>query len=449
MQLLEKFLSESERTWKNGILNFLDFMNRAKEILNQIYRERGEYGLSGTNKDSNPHSPYKIIAIFLFNKEQTYHALTLLEQRWNELAGLQSDEHLYRASIAMQLAEFYISLNNTNEALKWLWLTYADDVLHGTTEGRAEQLLIGRFGVEKEELEKVEAIGKQHRERGEWSATEGLAEGIIKNFIEDNPNTSVENYFTNMNVRKAVILTALPVEYAAVRKYLTNIQEITHRMGTIYEVGKFVSDNQTWQVAIAVIGAGNSGAAAEGERAITYFNPEVALFVGVAGGIKDVTLGDIVIGEKIYGYESGKETQNFQARPNIGNSSYDLVQRARAEARKNDWLHRINHNNKLDSVPQAFIGPIAAGEKVIASNRSSIWDFLRSSYSDALAVEMEGRGFLAATHRNQPISAIVVRGISDLVEGKEDADRAGWQTIAASHAAAFSFQMLSNLVNAN
>jgi nucleoside phosphorylase len=240
----------------------------------------------------------------------------------------------------------------------------------------------------------------------------------------------------------AVVLTALPVEYLAVRAYLSDLQEKVHDSGTIYEQGKFRSDAQVWDVGIVEIGAGNSGAALEAERAIAYFKPEVILFVGVAGGIKDVAIGDVVASTKVYGYESGKAEKVFKPRPEIGLAAYDLEQRARAEARKGDWLRRIA---VTEVVPRVFVAPIAAGEKVVASTQSGVYEFLRSNYGDVVAVEMEGFGFFEAARANQKVLAMVIRGISDLIDKKTSADQGGSQEIAAKNASAFAFEMLSKI----
>ncbi|PSB33709.1 response regulator [Stenomitos frigidus] len=245
---------------------------------------------------------------------------------------------------------------------------------------------------------------------------------------------------------RAVILTALAVEYLAVRHYLTDLQEEMHPQGTIYERGKFVENGQAWEVGIAEVGAGNAGAAVEAERAIAHFQPDILFFVGIAGGVKDVAIGDVVAATKVYAYESGEVEKQFFTRPALGLSTHALVQRARAEARKGEWLQRLT--TSPISQPHAFIAPIAAGEKVIASKESEIFNFVRASYNDAIAVEMEGFGFLSAAFAYPNIKAIVIRGISDLIKDKNANDPAEGteeerQQKASCNASAFAFEILA------
>jgi nucleoside phosphorylase/Tfp pilus assembly protein PilF len=247
----------------------------------------------------------------------------------------------------------------------------------------------------------------------------------------------------------ALVITTLPVEYLAVRSHLVDLREEMHSQGTIYERGKFAAIGQMWDVGIAEVGAGNAGAAVEAERAIAYFKPNIMFFVGIAGGIKDVEIGDVVAATDVYAYEIGRvEGQAFLTRPKTGSSAYTLVQRAKSEARKGEWLQRLSQSGSLQ--PRVFVAPIAAGEKVIASKESEIFKFIRVSYNDAVAVEMEGFGFLQAAFAYPNIQAIVIRGISDLIKDKNLQDpKKGTedqrQREASHNASAFAFEVLAKL----
>jgi len=56
---------------------------------------------------------------------------------------------------------------------------------------------------------------------------------------------------------------------------------------------------------------------------------------------------------------------------------------------------------------------------------------------------MEGFGLLDAARANQQVSALVIRGISDLIYNKAEADKEGYQEIAACNASAFAFGLLA------
>lgn len=101
------------------------------------------------------------------------------------------------------------------------------------------------------------------------------------------------------------------------------------------------------------------------------------------------------------------------------------------------------HSSLPDPTPCAYIGALAAGERVVSSTQSAVYHQIKATYGDALAIEMEGHGFLQAVHANHDMHGLVIRGISDLIDHKTAADADGSQIRAASHAAAFAFQILA------
>src|SRR6266699_161907 len=228
---------------------------------------------------------------------------------------------------------------------------------------------------------------------------------------------------SNGNQGTVVILTALPVEFEAVRAYGEHWQEVECK-GTLYERSIFSTEVWSWRVIIAQIGAGNVGAALEVERAITCFHPDVVFFVGVAGGVKDVEIGDVVVATKVYSYESGKATEGeFLSRQDVDKTNHRLIHYAKDVEQNNDWMKRIKGGvATLQTPSKVFFGAIASGEKVIASARSDLGQLLRSVYNDTLALEMEAGGVLKAIHANGNIPALVIRGISDLLDNKAAAD---------------------------
>jgi len=147
----------------------------------------------------------------------------------------------------------------------------------------------------------------------------------------------------------------------------------------------------------------------------------------------------------MYGYDSGKDDETgFRPRPEVKNAAHDIEQRGRTLPKSDGWKKRLNPELEHKS-PRVFVAPIAGGERVVASTRSPTAEFLRKHYSDVLAVEMEGRGFLEAANLNSLVIAGVVRGISDLLSGKEQADQSGSQRVAADAASAAAFEILHGL----
>lgn len=251
-------------------------------------------------------------------------------------------------------------------------------------------------------------------------------------------------------MRKPIlILTALEVERHAVEKHLQNKETIAHpTTGTDYSKGSYVCNGATLEVIVARTDQTNVNAAIETERAIEQFDPEYAFFVGVAGGLKDVKVGDIVIGQDVYGFERGKaEEHNFKPRPKFGASTYALERAAGAYAKSEDWKQKASQllNQEFAPVISTFTGTIASGEKVDASIDSDLHHFLLQNASHALAIEMEGLGFLEVCRMRPAVKTLLLRGISDLVDKKGEMDAKGSQPYASANVAAFLFGLLGQL----
>lgn len=288
--------------------------------------------------------------------------------------------------------------------------------------------------LEAEESVACKGCGVEFESLDQWKAARRFRM-TDRGLAEANPNPPTVS---------AVILTALSLELAAVIPHLENVNE-ERESGTIYKVGSFCGHHVDWRIAAAITEAGGGNAAAAAERAITRFEPAVALFVGIAGGLSEQGMkwGDVVAATEIYNYEWGVERAEFQQRQKSAGAAHSLRQQAHHVALGDAWRQRSSAEQINGQPPDVVVEPIAAGEKLIRDSGSTVYERLRKDLDKAVAVEMEGHGFLAALDQSEKVAGIVVRGISDLCHDKDEAGRAGAPKIAATNAAAFAFELLN------
>jgi nucleoside phosphorylase/DNA-binding transcriptional ArsR family regulator len=253
-------------------------------------------------------------------------------------------------------------------------------------------------------------------------------------------------------VVRVVILTALQLEYAAVRHYLNSAERHRTRSGTIYEVGRIYGNHLTWDAYLAEIDMGNVGAAAEVAGAVDAFLPDLILFVGIAGGLKptDQNHGDIVVGSAVYNVHAGKIVpgpngrEQFLSRPVPVRISHRLSQLVMF-VRRMDWSKDIPANAANQggglAKPDVLVRPIVAGEVVLADANSELRRRIAQQHNDAAAIDMESFGIYETAHRYD-VPVLTVRGLSDLIGDKNpEADRE-LQPLAATNAAGFAMAVL-------
>ena len=251
---------------------------------------------------------------------------------------------------------------------------------------------------------------------------------------------------------RAVILTALPVEFVAVRDQLQRAGQVRRETGAggqIYLLGSLRGEHVSWEIACALAEQQTAPPPLRSStRSIPSTPTSRSSWASPAASPPTARdSGTSVAATRVIAYEGGKDTdQGVQPRPIDLASSYNLKQLAAHVLMDDVWKRNIlgDHAASTEGL-RAHVEPIAAGSKLVAASSSETARLIATVAPRAVAIEMEGAGFLEALGRFQAVSGIVVRGISDLLDGKGESDRRGSQREASANAAAFAFELLSRL----
>ena len=280
------------------------------------------------------------------------------------------------------------------------------------------------------------------------------------------------------------IITALPKEYAAVKKMLLDTTEVFNKErnnGERYLLGKVHSaDGDMHTVALMMCGEGNNKAALRCTEMINFF-PSIKAIVmcGIAGGVPfperildHVRLGDIVVSTHVLQYDYGKKKEDSWEPKTVPIGCSTLFQRVFQKMQadeyedKVDWHQYIDrfgnekfkkpdlHSDKLYAAdgkeiehpedltrteyPKVHYGLIASGNIVLKDPK--LRDQLRDKYG-IKAVEMEGSGITDAAFDGK-VDFTIVRGICDYCDNHKNDT---WQEYAALIAAAYTISLIETI----
>ena len=143
----------------------------------------------------------------------------------------------------------------------------------------------------------------------------------------------------NAGRRRALIVTALPLEMEAVLAHLADAVSTRGDAGAVYEAGLFRDADEEWLIVVCVTGAGTHPAEMVAIEAHYDFDGfDVQMVVGVAGSRKPTApIGSVIVADQVYNPYSGKASEGtWSVRPRAIQANYRLVELARAVCRKKE-----------------------------------------------------------------------------------------------------------------
>lgn len=270
-----------------------------------------------------------------------------------------------------------------------------------------------------------------------------------KHIIDDRQATDLARQVRESTVDFAIIV-ALETEFAALMHYFPELKRISHAkndLRTYFTATISTALGGSYRIVATLLHSmGNLDAAHATADLIRDWNPRFVLVNGIAGGLQRSSqdFGDVVVSDSVIYYEPGKvretgveyRNKQFQADRSLLDGLLNL--------RDTDWKLRLppRPDGKSASVllPKLQFGPIASGEKVIASSIEA--DRLRNAHKKLVAVEMESAGVASAAFSAiKRIGFLTIRAICDFADSEKDDN---WHDYAAHSAASCLRAFLEN-----
>lgn len=247
------------------------------------------------------------------------------------------------------------------------------------------------------------------------------------------------------------IVTALESELAAVLRHFPSLEKVVIGGDSrTYYRGIVLADDgaSAYRVVATVLTSmGNVQSAAATAELIRDWAPRYVVMCGIAGGLrkKHQQLGDVVIGTSVIYYELAKvKPAGEEVRPVSYPADSLLLDRALHIHHGTAWRSRLQDrpdgSPASASFPGVHFGPVASGEKVVAS--ASEAKRLIELHPKMCAVEMEAGGVattaFAAARR---VGFFVVRSLCDFADSRKDDS---WHSFAADAAASFLKELIGS-----
>lgn len=159
---------------------------------------------------------------------------------------------------------------------------------------------------------------------------------------------------------------------------------------------------------------------------LSEFRPRTLVMTGICGGFADhVKVGDVVVAEKSWDWQSGKWTDDgaLSTAPDQRNASPELIAEARGAGGVLSTFHTAcTLAKKPSTAPKLVIGPMVTGSSVVAS--LDIQKVFRDQHRKMVGIDMECYGlyYAAENHAGAPVRTLCIKAVSDLADRAKDDD---------------------------
>lgn len=218
---------------------------------------------------------------------------------------------------------------------------------------------------------------------------------------------------------KVLVIAALEEELTPFLESFENWEQKKNPSGDFYFFTKKNIKNKVVEIYASSAPKYSKVASATHVTRMMYMvNPSIAIMIGIcAGDETKVSLGDLVISEKVYDYETGKMKQKILV-PEI--QSHELLPPLMALVKLGKNKYKSDLNTLLSVSFDVHLASFACGSAVVEKN--DIFQILQSKHDrKTLALDMESFAFFEAikgySHR---CYAIVCKGVCDFANTKKD-----------------------------
>jgi nucleoside phosphorylase/CheY-like chemotaxis protein len=173
------------------------------------------------------------------------------------------------------------------------------------------------------------------------------------------------------------------------------------------------------------------------------YRPKVIMMTGICGGLGNAQLGDVVVAERSWDWQSGKwlHDGSFSSSPDQKEATPELIALARGTLgdAENFWRNsEIRPANK----PKLHIAPMVSGSAVVEDPELHARFF--SQHRKAIAVDMECYGvYFSASMSGSPAPKFIcIKSVSDLAN-RDKSDN--FQEFCSELSASISFKIIERL----